>query len=177
MTDPGMRLMGWGVPNQDYSGWTFGDDGEVAMVDKMVDMRIANDGEFDFARHEATGTMIINNTIRLMKDDQSLSAYWDVNFRGKDKWFDLMYKNMEGTSWDSAYLDSITIDPEDLLSTTKQQLEDLTSSGWAEAVMASSQEEARAAFLRLREAVRANGVDELTEYYTTAYKANLANWK
>ncbi|ONI47099.1 hypothetical protein AN644_01600, partial [Candidatus Epulonipiscium fishelsonii] len=178
MTDDGMRVLGWGAPDEGdwkYSGWSMNEAGEYEMNPEYVQRRIAN-VDFPFTEQYNNGAMQLNNTIKLMYDDQSLSAYWDVNFRDQDPWFDIMYENLEGTYYDGAYLSSVVIPASHDLSTVKVQISDTASTGFAAAVMASTEEECRQIFEKMASDVKDLGVEEYQAYYTKEYQENLKNW-
>lgn len=176
MSDEGMRFVGWGVPNQEYSGWDIKDDGTWTSRDDYAESRIKDSAHWPFAEWEKTSQMVLNMTVRLMKDDQSMSAYWDVNYRPKNPTLQDLDKTMEGTCYDGAYIKEITIDPTSPLANKKQQITDTINSQWAEAIMAPDAEKCKAIFKDMQAKLKENGIDEYTEHYSKSYKKNVESW-
>ena len=70
-----------------------------------------------------------------------------------------------------------SFDARDMITTTKQMIQDTIESSWAEIVNAGSEEDCVAAFESARDNCNAMGLEELTDYYEESYKANVEKFQ
>ena len=87
-----------------------------------------------------------------------------------------MNSNMAASCFDwSAFLD-IQIPVEEDISMQWQQIKDVVSSMFVEAVLAESEEACRAKYDEMVEKVNALGMEEVNQWFSEQYQSKLAQW-
>ncbi len=171
MSDDGAKLLGWGVPNEANSNWNLEEDGSWEWNESEVNELLA--GEYDYEEHYYLGGtrqwLALNQG--LMEDGTTL--WFDQNFNDKDKWKKMLNENMKDTIYD-ATARRFVIPEGDPIAITKQQIDDIIATGWANMVTSKSQEECEAVFNETRDKLEKAGLAELEEFLTTNYQNNLA---
>ncbi len=183
-TDLGLKLLGWGVPEnyegivkgseEDYAGWcqTNGESGWEYVQDR-IDEIVAN--SFNSARFDYLGGNVHFTMDQRYQPDKS-NSWFDQNFNDKIWWRSYMNENMAPSCFDwSAFL-AIEIPAEDDISMQWQQIKDVVSSMFVEAVLAPNEDECRVKYEELVKKVNALGMEEVNEWFSEQYKIKLTEW-
>lgn len=183
-TDLGLKLLGWGVPEgfegivkgseEDYAGWRQTDtEAGWEYVQERIDEIVAN--SFNSARFDYLGGNVHFTMDQRYQPDKS-NSWYDQNFNDKIWWRGYMNENMASSCFDwSAFL-AIEIPVEDDISMQWQQIKDVVSSMFVEAVLAPSEEECRVKYDEMVKKVNALGMDEVNEWFSEQYKIKLTEW-
>lgn len=184
-TDMGKKLMGWGVPanfenivpgaENDYAVWyQTEEEPGWALVQEHVDEMLSN--SFNATRHSYTGGGAFNFTFDQRYQADGTNGWFDQNFNDGIWWRGFMNTNMAPSCYDwSAFL-SIQLPVEEDISMQWQQIKDVVSSLYVEAVLAPTEEQCRAKYDELVKKVGQLGMDEVNEWFSAQYKATLASW-
>ncbi len=173
MSDDGAKLLGWGVPNEEKSNWTIEEDGSWEWNQDMIEQLSA--GTYDYDEHYLLGMTShwIGLNQGLMEDGTTL--WFDQNFNEQDKWKKMLNDNLKDTIYDAT--ERRYVIPQDSpLIITKQQIDDIVVSGWANMVTSSSQEECEKIFYETQEKLSKAGMEDFENFLTENYKTNLENW-
>lgn len=170
MTDDGSKLLGWGVPNQTDSHWSIDEDGNWSWNESVVQELL--DATYDYEAHYYLGNerQILCLNQGAMADGTTM--WFDQNFNDQDKWKKLLNDNMKDTIYD-ATARRYTIPQGDPLLITKQQIDDIVTTGWANMVTSPSQEECEKVFYETREKLAKAGVADFEKFLTDTYIESL----
>lgn len=172
MSDLGMKLLSWGVPNKDNSAWNY--DGSKWSWNEKITQTLTN-GKFDQAAFDANGGvsfwMVTGQNFR----EDGTSAWFDQDF--PDKWFKFKDENLKDSMFDFSALLSISLPSDSSVTVINQQVKDISLAGFANAVMAKTEAECEARFMEMRQKLNKAGVKELEKFYSKEYKKNMEAWK
>ena len=174
-TELGTRLVGYGLPNTDASVWHLNEDG-TWYWDEEKQVQITTDtASFDWEGMRQIGGQclaVLSAGVEPMSDG---TYYW-YDQSNVDKWKVIKDTLLKETLYDHAAFDIITLPVDSMLPTIKTSCEDIAFTAVANAIFAASEDEAVAIMEQCREDLIATGIEELTEYYTEQYKANIEKW-
>ena len=175
-SDIGVKLMGYGIPNEPDSIWTYDEKTkEAKFTEKAVKEITAEKSSFDFDPYMLLGgecQMVITGTAETLADGTNC---W-FNQSNKDKWKKLKDENLKDTFYDNTAMAAIVMDPNDPLTAKKQRCADIIMTGYSKAVLAKTEEECITIIEKTKEdAVRA-GLNEIQKFYDENYKTNLKKW-
>ena len=174
-TDLGTRLVGYGLPNEEASVWNVYDDGSWEYVPEKVEQITTDTALFDWEAMELLGGQchfVMSAGTEPLEDG---TYYWFDQSK-VDKWKVKKDSLLQGTFYDSGAFDIITLPTDSLLPTIKTSCEDIAMTALANAIYASSADEAVSIMEACREELLGAGIEELTDYYTEQYKANVQAW-
>lgn len=185
-TDMGHKLLGWGVPDNyedivegaenDYCVWVQTEEEPGwAYVQEHVDELLNN--SFNSTRHSYTGGSTATSfTFDQRYQEDGTNCWFDQCFNDQIWWRGYMNSNMAASCFDwSAFLD-IQIPVEEDISMQWQQIKDVVSSMFVEAVLAESEEACRAKYDEMVEKVNALGMEEVNQWFSEQYQSKLAQW-
>ncbi|WP_240702980.1 extracellular solute-binding protein [Cohnella luojiensis] len=173
MSPMGTRLMGWGVPNLEDSGWNY-ESGGVWSFNETQKQALLN-GTFDYDHFEQLGgnAYWIVHGQGLLEDDGKSTAWYDQNFNGEDKWKKTMNDNLKDTIYDNTAR-RIVFAADNPFTLVNEQVEDMVTDGFAKAVISKTEEDFVSNFNELREKANKLGLHDLEKYRTEEYKKQLA---
>lgn len=174
-TDLGTRLVGYGLPNEEGSVWNVYEDGTWEYKEDKVNQIINDTATFDWYAVELLGGQALSVVTAGTGPLADGTYYW-FDQSNVDNWKVQMNANLQGTFYDSGAFDRITLPTDSLLPTYKTTCEDIAFTALANAIYASSEEEAMKIMEQCREDLLASGIEELTEYYTENYKKTVEAW-
>lgn len=174
-TDLGTRLVGYGLPDEPGSVWNVNDDGTWEYVPEKVVQITTDTSTFDWEAVELLGGQchfVMSSGTEPLED----GTYFWFDQSNVDKWKVIKDQLLADTMYDSGAFDIITLPNDSLLPTLKTSCEDIAMTALANAIYASSEEEAVSIMEACREELLAAGIEDLTDYYTQQYKANAQAW-
>jgi putative aldouronate transport system substrate-binding protein len=175
ISDTGTRLIGWGIPNQPDSVWSF-KDGSWSFTDQAVKAMLSSTFDYDHAEQALGQVALVMIAGQGLMDDGKSTIWFDQNFNDQEKWRKLMNASLKDTEYDFSAFMSVVFPPEDPATVTKKQVEDLLQTGWPEAVMSPTVEQCEQKFNALRDTLNKAGLHSLEAFLTQGYKKNLAAW-
>lgn len=182
----GLKLLGWGVPDNydgivkdaenDYAVWYQTEDAPGwAYVQEHVDELLAN--SFNSTRHSYMGGSGVSSFTFYQKfQEDGTSSWFDQCFNDEIWWRGYMNDNMEASCFDFSAFLGINIPADEDISMQWQQIQDVVSSMFVEAVLADSEEACKAVYDSMVEKTDALGMDEVNAWFTEQYQANLTAW-
>lgn len=182
----GLKLLGWGVPanyegivpgaDNDYAVWYQTEDSPGwAYVEEHVEELLAN--SFNSTRHSYMGgSGVASFTFDQRFQEDGTSCWYDQCFNDQIWWRGFMNDNMKASCFDFSAFLGIQIPEDEDISMQWQQIQDVVSSMFVEAVMAESEEACRAIYDSMVEKVNALGMKEVNDWFTAQYTANLKAW-
>lgn len=173
VSDMGTKLTSWGVPNNETSVWNVDGDGKWSWNEKEANK--LKDGTFVWEPFNLNGGVSYWLIQGQQKHEDGTNAWIDQNF--PDKWFQFKDENLKDTMFDFSAFFAISLPSDDPVTVKNQQVKDIYLTGFANAVMAKTEEECVAKFMEMREKANKAGIKEVEEFYSTAYKKNLEAWK
>lgn len=174
ISDIGTKIVGFGVPNEERSVWTYNGN-DWKWVDKYADGVI--NGTYDFTNSDFIGQGMHWMVAGVQPMADGSNVWFDQNFNDRAKWKKLMNDNMKDTFYDFSAYYGITLTPDNPISVQNQQVTDLVNSMWASAVTAKTESECEAKFNELKTKLQTAGVKQLEDFYSTEYKKNINAWK
>lgn len=175
-SDLGVKLMGYGIPNEPDSIWTFDENTkEAKFTDKAVKEITADKSSFDFDPYMMLGgecQMVITGTQEKLSDGTNC---W-FNQTNKDKWKKLKDENLKDTIYDNTAMAAIVMDPDDPLTAKKQRCADIIMTGYSQAILAKTEEECKSIIEKTKQNAISAGLNEIQKFYDDNYKANLKKW-
>lgn len=169
-TDNGIKLTGYGMPNEEASIWTFDEaTGEGKITQEAIDAITAEKSQFDFDPYMQLGgecQMVITGTTEKMADGNNC---W-LNQSYKDKWKVIKDENMAESFYNNTALSSIILQPENPLTAKRQRCADIIMTGYAQAILAKTPEECETILNNTREEAKASGLDEVVKFYSDEHK-------
>lgn len=175
-TDLGIKLLSYGVPNLPDSIWDFDKETKVATFRQdKVEQITSPTPTFEFEPYMQLGgecRMQITYGADILEDGTNC---W-FNQTHKDKWKELKDERLADTFYDATAIYSILFRPDDPITDIRQRCIDVVSSGWAQAIFASTEEECEKIYMETRNRANAAGMKALEEFYTTEYRKNLERW-
>ncbi len=175
ISDVGTRLIGWGIPNRPDSVWTWR-DGAWAFTDQAVKAMLTSTFDYDHAETVLGQVAYVMVAGQGLMDDGKSTIWFDQNFNDQDRWRKMMNASLKDTIYDFSAFMSLTFPPEDPVTVTRKQVEDLLLTGWPEVVMAPTKEECVSRFTALRASLNKAGLKDVEAFLTNGYKQNLAAW-
>lgn len=174
-TDLGTRLVGYGLPNEAGSVWNVNDDGSWEWIESQRELITTDTAKFDWEAMRLEGGQayaLVSAGVEPLAD----GTYFWYDQSNVDKWKVQKDNLLKGTFYDSAAFDAILLPGDTMLPSIKTSCEDLAFTALANAIYAPTEEEAVQTIIDVREALTAAGIDELTEFYQTQYKATMEKW-
>lgn len=174
-TDLGTRLVGYGLPDQEGSVWNVHEDGTWEYRPEKVQQITTDTSTFDWDAVENLGgqcTFVMSSGVEPLED----GTYFWFDQSCVDKWKVVKDKLLADTFYDSGAFSIITLPVDSMLPSIKTSCEEAAMTAVANAIYAASEEEAVKIMENCRQELVDYGIDELTEYYQTQYKANLEKW-
>lgn len=186
----GNFITGFGAPCES-NVWKIADDGTWLFDDEIMDVDL-KDTTYHAVKdaHCASYYLAINaqwlKTNELQNFDKidprvdrvSVYDYWPVNEDGSfaNEGINICWGFYTAPAKDTTMF-TTSFDARDMITTTKQMIQDTIESSWAEIVNAGSEEDCVAAFESARDNCNAMGLEELTDYYEESYKANVEKFQ
>ncbi len=174
-TDKGTRLVGYGLPNEDGSVWTVNEDGSWEYKPDKVAQITTDTSTFDWEAMELLGGQALYVMSAGVEPLSDGTYYW-YDQSNVDKWKTIKDTLLRPTFYDSGAFDLIVLPTDSMLPAIKTSCEDIAMTALANAIYASTEEEAIAIMEQCREELTDSGIDELTDYYTEQYKATAEKW-
>jgi hypothetical protein len=181
----GTFIMGFGAPSEE-NVWKIADDGTWLFDDEVMDVDHKDDTYHAIKSAHATEYWLAINAQWLKTDEYSnfdlidprvtrvsVYDYWPVNEDGSfaDEGINICWGNYTAPAKDITMF-TTSFDSRDMITTTKQMIQDTIDSAWANIINASSEEECIAEFEAARDDCNSMGLEELTDYYENAYREN-----
>lgn len=174
-TELGTRLVGYGLPNEEGSVWNVAEDGTWSWVEEKRIQITTDTAAFDWEAMRQLGGQclaVMSSGVEPLSD----GTYFWYDQSNVDKWKTIKDTLLKDTLYDSGAFDIIVLPVDSMLPTIKTSCEDIAMTAVANAIYSASEEEAIAIMEQCREDLIATGIEELTEYYTEQYKANVEKW-
>lgn len=175
-SDIGVKLTGYGIPNEPASIWTYDEKTkEAKFTEKALKEITAEKSSFDFDPYMMLGgecQMVISGTEELLSDGTSC---W-FNQTNKDKWKKLKDENLKDTLYDNTAMAAIILDPENALTAKRQRCADIIMTGYSQAILAKTEAECMSIIEKTKADAISAGLDEIQKFYDENYKANLKKW-
>lgn len=172
VSDMGMRLLSWGVPNTETSLWNIDGTGKWSWNENIT--KTFEDGTFDAQKFELKGGTALWMVEGQEKRADGTQVWYDQNFT--DKWFKFKDTNLRDTIFDFSAFYAIALPADEPVTVENQQVKDIYLTGFANAVMAKTEQECVARFMEMREKANKAGLKEVEKYYSQQYKKNLVAW-
>lgn len=170
------RLLGWGVPNLEFSNWNINDDGTWEFNEKSKQELI--NAEYDYTLHDtlAPQEIWLTHGVEEMSDLPNGCSWFDQSLRFENKWLKVLNENLGDTAYDASAMMNIDFLPDDDITVTSQQVLDIIKAGWPKAVLSNTPEEFEANFKELKDKANQAGAEQLQQYMSEKYKKNLEDW-
>lgn len=175
-TDIGTKLVGWGMPNTEYSAWNFNEEtGEYGYNEEFKQQLI--DGTIDvYAGFQEIGGQI-TYMITAGNEQMEDGSYIWIDQSITDVWRELKDENLKDSIYDFTAYYSIVTSPDNPVVDIRLRCSDIVSTAWANAVIASTPEECMAIYDKMVSDCEKAGFTEYIEYMQESYKANLEIYK
>lgn len=185
-TAMGLKLLGWGVPSNyegivpgaenDYATWTqTKEQPGWEYVQAHVDELLAN--SFNATRHSYMGGSTATSfTFDQRFQEDGTSCWFDQCFNDEIWWRGYMNTNMKPSIFDFSAFLGIQVPAEEDISMQWQQIQDVVSSMFVQAVMAKTEEECKSIYDSMVEKVNALGMADVNAWFTGQYQGNLKAW-
>jgi ABC-type glycerol-3-phosphate transport system substrate-binding protein len=187
----GNFIMGFGPPMEE-NVWKITEDGIWQFDDEIMDVDRKEDSYHPVK--DSHGGMIYGLALNCnwLRDDDlgdftqidprvtrvSVYDYWPINPEDgsfADEGINISWGNYANrVEAKDTTMNTTVFDPYDPITTTKTDIEDAVTAGWAEIITADSEEACVEAFERLRDDCNGMGLEDLTAYYEASYEKNLA---
>jgi putative aldouronate transport system substrate-binding protein len=170
LTETGMKIVGWGIPNEADSLWDF-KDGKGAQRASVLEQFAK--GTFDYMAAVGLGWNRFWDVAPLgpMSDGMHTFIGSDTKDQG---WMKVMYDNMNGTVYDATDLMTISVPLDSSTGVTQQAIKDILDKGLIKAFEAKTDEELLAAVAKIRSECATAGIADYEKFYTEQYKKNIA---
>ncbi len=185
-SEMGKKLLGWGVPSNyegivkgaenDYGVWRQTEEEPGwAFNEEYIDQILTN--SFNATRHSYMGGSTATSfTFDQRYQADGTSGWYDQNFNDRIWWRDFMNTNLAPSMFDwSAFL-AIQVPADEDISMQWQQIKDVVTSMYIEAVLADSEEACKAKYDEMVQKVTALGMDEVNTWFTEQYQMKLKAW-
>jgi len=176
-TDLGIKIIGWGIPNEEDSTWTYDPaTGKWEITEKYAIPLSGDTSKCDWDTMEKMGGQygLLISAGLVMSD--GTYGWLDQNFSDKSKLKKLMNENLAESIFDFSAYYAITLPPDSEVASINQLVTDIVNTGWVQAVMAETEEECVARYMEMKSQVVNAGVDKLEDFYTENYRKNLETW-
>ncbi len=173
VSDMGTKLLSWGIPNTETSVWNLDASGQWSWNQKET--KKLEDSTFDQAAFDLNGGVAYWMVMGQHKHGDGSQAWLDQNF--PSKWFKFKDENLKDTIFDFSAYFAISLPSDEPVTVQNQQVKDIYMTGFANAVMAKTEQECVAKFMEMREKANKAGLKEVEKFYTQEYKKNLEAWK
>ncbi len=183
----GTFIMGFGAPSE-ANVWKIAEDGTWLFDDEIMDVDLKDTTYHAVKDANACAYWLAVNCNWLKTDEYSnfdlidprvdrvsVYDYWPVDETGAfaNEGVNICWGNYTAPALDVT-LYTTSFDANDMITTTKQMITDTINSAWTEILSAESEEECVKLFESTRDNCVAMGLEELTDHYEAAYKANAA---
>lgn len=172
VSDMGTKLLSWGIPNTETSVWNLTESGEWSWNQNMT--KTLEDSTFDQAKFDLNGGVSYWMVMGQQLHEDGTQAWIDQNF--PSKWFKLKDENLKDTVFDFSAFFAISLPADEPVTVENQQVRDIVTTGFANAVMSKTESECVAKFMEMREKASKAGLKEVEDFYSQQYKKNLVKW-
>lgn len=186
----GTFITGFGAPCES-NVWKIADDGTWLFDDEIMDVDHKDTTYHQVKDAHTVGYWLAINAQWLKTDEYSnfdkldprvdrvsVYDYWPVNEDGSfaNDGINICWGFYTAPALDTTMF-TTSFDARDMITTTKQMIQDNVETYWVEIVNAESEEECVAKFEAARDDCNSIGLEELTDYYEASYKANLEKFE
>ncbi len=172
VSDMGMKLLSYGIPNTESSVWNIDDTGKWSWNESEI--KKLENSTFDQAKFDLNGGVALWMVEGQQMHEDGTQAWLDQNF--PSKWFKQKDENLKDTIFDFSAYYAISLPADEPVTVQKQQVKDIYLTGFANAVMAKTEQECIDRFMQMREKANKAGLKEVEKYYSQEYKKNLVKW-
>jgi len=184
MSDKGIALTNWGIPNevQSYKNpeetvciWELYEDGTWKFNDESKAALIAETWDYNEEGVFGANTGAFHSVAYQGRFEDGVHCLWgNQMWYSENKWKGIMFENMDGTIFDGTALLFESVKMDEDVTFAKTAVEDAWKQYYPLVCMAETDEEFEAAWTNLQVAVQNAGLETYTNYRTANYQNNLS---